>query len=207
MDEDSSGTTGRLPKPDARMYAPTRETARRGEAGCQSRRATVSAALAVVFAGPSVASVLDRVQHEAQLQHEQGLHRSFAADPGHRDHEAETSRGDRGTTAAIPAITAMRGWCAKRAGRRPTACHRRDRSVSPVGARPVSRRLRFRPRSRRWGRPAGMVCGSPLHYFRGQMARAPLGIRPRRAQGRPPRRLRSKACRAILLDGTRSGRL
>lgn len=57
--------------------------------------ATLCAALAVVFAGASAASVLDRVQHEAQLQHEHGLHLSFAADPGHHDHEAETSGGDR----------------------------------------------------------------------------------------------------------------
>lgn len=50
--------------------------------------ATLCVALAMVFAGASAASVLDRVQHDAQLQHEHRLHLGFS-DDDHHDRAAD----------------------------------------------------------------------------------------------------------------------
>jgi hypothetical protein len=51
--------------------------------------ATLCAALAMVFAGSSAASVVDRFQHDAHLAHEHGLHLSFSLDDNHHDHHAD----------------------------------------------------------------------------------------------------------------------
>jgi hypothetical protein len=79
--------------------------------------ATLCVALAVVFAGASSASVVDRVQHEAQIAHEHGAHLAFTSpDPaghdhdGGRHHDSAPDNGDHHTGpghhhADAPAVT------------------------------------------------------------------------------------------------------
>jgi hypothetical protein len=62
--------------------------------------AALCVGLALVFAGSSAASVLDRLQHAADLPHEHGLHLTLnSGDGGPADHDSQghdhDERGDR----------------------------------------------------------------------------------------------------------------